>query len=184
MLNLIISGHPQLQTGSLSNRIIVQELQAKLPDAEIIDINTLYPQGQIVVAREQERLQLAKHIVLQFPLYWYALPYPLKNYLDRVFTHGFAHGGGAKLGGRALIFSFTTGAPETEYASGRSMNHDISAFMLPWQQTCALCQLRFYEVHSCGMMFIPGVSTDADKLAVENKARAHAQRLIKLLGEI
>lgn len=44
------------------------------------------------VAAEQDKLQRADAVVLQFPLWWYGLPAILKGWVDRVFVSGFAFG--------------------------------------------------------------------------------------------
>ena len=184
MRNLIIVGHPNYDTGSIANKKIIKELETRLTDASYINLSSLYPTFQIDVKAEQERLREAHNIVFEFPFYWYSMPGILKCYLDSVFTHGFAHGLQAVLSGKNLIYSFTTGAKDEEYAYGQAMNHPLSAFLTPFCQTAALCKLKFYEVHSCGMMYVPGISSDADRIEVENKAQDHAARLIKLLEEI
>lgn len=38
------------------------------------------------------------------------MPGLLKLWLDKIFQHGFSHGSKGKLGGKKLLFSFTTGA--------------------------------------------------------------------------
>ena len=44
------------------------------------------------VAQEQDRLQRADALIVQFPLWWYGMPAMLKGWFDRVFTSGFAFG--------------------------------------------------------------------------------------------
>lgn len=61
---------------------------------------------------EQEKLLRADLIIFQFPLWWYSVPAPLKGYIDRVFTVGFAYGGNSLLSGKKVLISTTTGAPK------------------------------------------------------------------------
>ena len=143
-------------------------------------LDRLYPDFNIDVAAEQAALVAADIIVWQFPFHWYALPALLKKWVDDVLVFGFAHGiGGDKLHGKKLILSFTTGAPAAAYAHGQPMNYTIDEFMPPLRQTALLCGMDFLApVHSCGMRFIPGVSSDADRANVEARGHNHADRLI------
>ncbi|HCN6987161.1 TPA: NAD(P)H-dependent oxidoreductase, partial [Escherichia coli] len=111
---LVISGHPEL-THSVANATILDEVETALPDVEIRRLDRLYPDGKFNIAAEQKSLLRADVIVWQFPFSWYGLPGLMKKWLDEVFVHGFAHGSTAKLGGKKLILSFTTGAPEELY---------------------------------------------------------------------
>lgn len=95
---LVVSGHPDLNH-SIANATILDELATALPDAEIRRLDLLYPDGKFNIAAEQESLLQADVIVWQFPFSWYGLPGLMKQWLDEVFVHGFAHGSTAKLGG-------------------------------------------------------------------------------------
>ena len=109
---LIVSGHPDLNH-SIANATILDEVETALPDVEIRRLDRLYPHGNINISAEQESLLRADVIVWQFPFSWYGLPGLMKQWLDEVFVHGFARGSTAKLGGKKLLLSFTTGAPQT-----------------------------------------------------------------------
>ena len=180
---LILSGHPDLDR-SLANRTILQDLQ-DVPGLSIEQrrLDRLYPDFRIDVAAEQAALVGADVIVWQFPLHWYALPALMKKWVDDVLVFGFAHGvGGDKLHGKPLIQSFTTGAPAAVYAHGQPMNYTIDEFLPPQRQTATLCGMDWQApIHSSGMMFIPGVSSDADRARVEAAAHNHADRLIAAL---
>lgn len=183
---LIISGHPDLDH-SLANRTILSDLQ-DLPGFQVEQrrLDRLYPDFRIDVAAEQAALVQADIIVWQFPLHWYALPALLKKWVDDVLVFGFAHGtGGDKLHGKVLIQSFTTGAPAEAYAHGKPMNFTIEEFLPPQRQTAALCGMEYRSpIHSSAMMFIPGVSSDADRANVEARAHNHADRLIAALRNL
>nr|XP_032654270.1 ribosyldihydronicotinamide dehydrogenase [quinone] [Chelonoidis abingdonii] len=56
---------------------------------------------------EQKKVQEAKLVIFQFPLYWFSMPAIMKDWTDRVLVQGFAHNfpqcygdGLLKLGGR------------------------------------------------------------------------------------
>jgi NAD(P)H dehydrogenase (quinone) len=64
------------------------------------------------IQREHQLLSEADLIIMQFPLWWYSMPAVLKGYIDRVFSMGWAYGGGQALGGKKVLVSMTTGAPD------------------------------------------------------------------------
>ena len=68
---LVISGHTNLEA-SVANKKILEVLAERLPDAEIVKLDRLYPDFRIDVAAEQARLLKADVIVLQFPVFWYS----------------------------------------------------------------------------------------------------------------
>lgn len=175
---LIISGHPDLDH-SVANREILNQLEKALPQAEIVRLDLVYPNYQIDVASEQNRLLNADTIVLQFPFYWYSYPALLKKWVDDVFVYGFAHGStGGKLAGKKLLISFTTGAAAEQYQPDGAMHHTVEQFLPAFQQLANLCQMQWLSpVYSNGMMTIPNVSTPEQIVEVQAKAVAHAERL-------
>jgi NAD(P)H dehydrogenase (quinone) len=64
------------------------------------------------IKREHQLLSEAELIIFQFPLWWYSMPALLKGYIDRVFSMGWAYGGGQALVGKKILVSMTTGAPD------------------------------------------------------------------------
>lgn len=103
---LVVSGHTDLNN-SVANKAILERLENKLPQAEFVYLDKLYSDFQIDVEAEQEKLLNADIIVLQFPIFWYAMPSLLSRWLEETFQHGFSHGStGDKLKGKKLIASF------------------------------------------------------------------------------
>lgn len=178
---LIISGHPNL-TDSIGNATILDEVAKALPEAEIRLLDALYPDYRINVAQEQEALLKADVIVWQFPFSWYSVPGLMKLWLDQVFVHGFAHGSTAKLGGKKLIISFTTGAPEGLYSPEGLFGHGIGHYMAQFETTALLCNLDLQDpVYTYGISY---AGRDEAKVR-EQKAMAkdHAERLIAAIKE-
>ncbi|PJK09917.1 NAD(P)H dehydrogenase [Lysobacteraceae bacterium NML08-0793] len=174
---LIISGHPNLGE-SVANRAILDEVAARLPQAQIRKLDALYPDWQIDIAAEQAALQQADIIVWQFPFHWYSLPALMKKWLDEVFVFGFAHGEGAVLGGKKLMVSFTTGAPAAAYARDALMKHAIEDYCAIFESTAILCGLALQPpIYSCGVSYTTRASAEA-RAAQITQAKAHAARLI------
>ena len=136
---LIVSGHTNLDD-SVANKEILYRLKELLPDVEFDLLSELYPDYKIDVEKEQEKLQKADIIVLQYPIFWYSMPSLLERWMEEVFQHGFSHGTtGDKLKGKRLIISFTTGAPEEAYTKEGRMRYTIGEFLNPIKATCKQC---------------------------------------------
>ncbi len=181
---LMISGHPNLKD-SVSNSKIIDEFKKLCPEAEIRYLDKLYPDFRIDVKNEQDSLRAADVIIFEFPFYWYSIPALLKKWYEDVMTHGFALGAsGTALSGKKVILSFTTGVAEEAYKKGGLMNYEIKDLMAPFFQSITGCRMKLFDcVYSTAMMYVPGISTEADKKELELKACEHAQRLSKKVLE-
>lgn len=177
---LIISGHPDL-TQSVGNSTILNEMAEAFPEAEIRRLDQLYPNYNIDIQAEQASLLKADVIVWQFPFSWYSLPGIMKVWLDEVFLHGFAHGSTAKLGGKKLVLSFTTGAPQALYSEDGFFGHRVEDYLAQFETTARLCNLELQQpVYTCGISY---ADRDAEKIAQQQiTAKQHAARLIALLN--
>lgn len=177
---LIISGHPDL-THSIGNATILEEVASALPQAEIRRLDALYPDNNINVSAEQAALLNADIIVWQFPFSWYSLPGIMKLWLDNVFVHGFAHGSTARLGGKKLILSFTTGAPQAFYATEGVFGHRLEDYLIQFETTARLCNLDFQKpIYTTGISY---ADRDQNKIAQQTlAAKQHASRLITQLN--
>ncbi len=179
---LVISGHPNLSQ-SIANKTIIDSLASGLNSAEIRQLDTLYPTEQIDVAAEQQALLDADVIVWQFPFYWYSMPALMKKWLDEVFLHGFAHGSTAKLGGKKLVISITTGAPEVAYQENAVMKHTMAQLVAPFESIAALCQLDLQKIS-----YLNGVSyvgRNEEKIAEQQQtAREYAEQLIQTINAL
>ena len=83
---LVLLAHPKLEHSK-----VISSLSAALSDFENVEINDLYeqyPDYNIDVQHEQERLISADIIIWMHPLYWYAAPPLLKQWIDLVLPHG------------------------------------------------------------------------------------------------
>ncbi len=95
------------------------------------------------VKAEQEKLLWADALILQFPLWWYAMPAILKGWVDRVYAYGFAYGVGEHsdthwgdrfgegiFAGKCAMLIVTTGGWEEHYAA-RGINGPIDDLLFP-----------------------------------------------------
>ena len=181
MKTLLIAGHPNLSQ-SVANAAILEEIAATLPDITVRNLCEVAPDGRFDVAAEQATLAEADLIVWQFPFHWYAMPWFMKKWLDEVFVHGFAHGTGAKLGGKKLLVSVTTGAPAAAYTGGPGSIGNIHDFVAAFESIVKVCGMEYL-----GAMWVNGMSYAADAEGIDRqkaKAKEYAARLIARIREI
>lgn len=176
---LIVSGHTD-PADSAANTAILKSLKTRLPGAEVDELAALYPDFQIDIKAEQEKLEKADILVFQFPLFWYSLPSLLERWMEETFQHGFSHGSsGNKLRGKKLLLSVTVGAPESMYHRDGAMGYEIEEF---FPAVYAMCRLTGMEY--AGAVYTFGVSytlreTPEGQREIEEKAAAHAERLVR-----
>jgi len=96
------------------------------------------------VPAEQAALGPARLVVWQHPIHWYSMPPLMKLWVDEVLSFGWAYGpGGSALRGKDLWLVTSTGGPEESYRPDRYNRYFFDAFLPPYDQTAALCGLRF-----------------------------------------
>jgi glutathione-regulated potassium-efflux system ancillary protein KefF len=114
------------------------------PRIEVRDLYTLYPDFAIDVQAEQAAAAAADLIVWVHPIHWYAMPALMKLWVDEVFSLGWSYGpGGRALAGKDLWLVASTGARQEAYHPSGYNRHFFDAFLPPYEQTAALCGLRF-----------------------------------------
>ena len=117
-------------------------------------------------------------IVWQFPVHWYSLPALLKKWLDDVFLFGFAYGTEYKLEGKKLLLSFTTGGVEESYQKGEK-SYPFSELLHVHRQTAYFTKMDFVEpVITYSMLYFPDVMPSEVLTEIQQKAKAHAERLV------
>jgi NAD(P)H dehydrogenase (quinone) len=92
---------------------------------------------------EQEKIDWADAIVLQFPLWWYGMPAILKGWFDRVFVKGYAYGvvdpddprrtlryGDGTLAGKRALLIVSSGSPEAALGP-RGINGQLDQVLFP-----------------------------------------------------
>ena len=176
---LIISGHPDLEK-SVSNATILDEFSKKLPEAKIRKLSELYPDYKIDVKAEQEAVLTADILVWQFPFYWYSTPALMKKWIDDVFLYGFAYGSQAKIKGKKLLISISTGADENSYKKEGFMQHEMKDYFAGFESTAILCGLDLLKV-----MYVNGMNSigkdEATIKQLKEKAISYADSVIEVL---
>ena len=173
---LVLVAHPELEQSRANSRLLraARELQAASAPGRIAvrDLYAIYPDYVIDVAAEQALLAQARLIVWQQPIHWYGMTPLLKLWVDEVLTFGWAYGpGGTALRGKDLWLVASTGGPEDSYRPDSYNRYFFDAFLPPYEQTAALCGLRFLP---------PAMLHGAHK-ASEAEIAAHAQNYVERL---
>jgi glutathione-regulated potassium-efflux system ancillary protein KefG len=149
---LIVFAHPALEKARVAPAML--KAASALPYFPVRDLYDLYPDLTIDVLAEQVALAVSDIVVLQFPLYWYSVPALLKEWLDLVWVPGWAYGKGGKvLHGMTLACAFSAGGSTEAYGPQGANRFTIAELMRPWEQTAALCGMRWiapFVIHNAG----------------------------------
>lgn len=137
----VIAAHPHWRESRVNRRLRDAALQ--LERVQLCDLYATYPDYDIAVATEQDRLDAARLVVLLHPIQWYGMPALMKLWVDEVLTYGWAYGGGNALQGKDVWLTTSTGGPQSAYQPTGYNRHFFDAFLPPYAQTAALCGMRF-----------------------------------------
>ncbi len=144
---LVITAHPQMEQSRINRRMMRSAAGlASAPSGPVVvrDLYSLYPDYLIDVPAEQALLAQASLVVWQHPIHWYSMPPLMKLWVDDVLSFGWAYGpGGTALRGKDLWLVATTGGPEDSYHPESYNRYFFDAFLPPYEQTAALCGMRF-----------------------------------------
>ncbi len=163
---LVIVAHPQLEQSRVNRHLMDAATQAAggAHRVAVRDLYALYPDYLIDAAAEKTALAAARLVVWQHPIHWYHMPPLMKLWVDDVLDFGWAYGpGGTALRGKDLWLVATTGGPEDSYRPDSYNRYFFDAFLPPYEQTAALC----------GMRFLPPLLLHGAHKAGEAQIRAH-----------
>ncbi|WP_394789185.1 NAD(P)H-dependent oxidoreductase [Rhodoferax sp.] len=170
----LLAAHPNWRASRVNQKLldIARALPVRDdgPQLEVQDLYANYPDYAIDVATEQARVEAADLLVLLHPIQWYSMPALQKLWFDEVLTYGWAYGvvsaetdetapagaPGTALRGKAMWLVLTTGGQEGSYQPDTDHSQHFDAFLPPYQQTAALCGMRFlpplvlHAAHSAG----------------------------------
>lgn len=183
---LLVAGHPDINTDSVGNKLIVDGIEKKLEGKVTVHkLGELYPDFKIDVEKEQQILVDHDIIIFQFPFFWYTAPALMKKWFDDVFVYGFSHGtGGDKLHGKKVILSVTTGAPAAAYTHEGVMGHTIEELLYVIDTT-----IKMTGMEKIGLVKTSGISYTARANGlhptpeVEALLEKHIDGVVEILNE-
>ena len=138
MSTVLLLAHPDFPA-SRANRALLDGL-GDIPDLDVAELYSLYPDGRIDVRLERERLLRADRLVFQFPLQWYSTPALLKQWQDVVLTPLFylEPDVAASTAGLPFLAATTTGGPSMSYRSGGDAM-TVNELLAPLRATARKC---------------------------------------------
>lgn len=162
---LLVLSHP-FYNNSLANKAVVDKLKELIPNMEISHLEKLYPDYKIDIKKEQEKLNKADSIILEFPMFWYNAPSMMRKYFEDVLAHGYAYGSsGTALKGKKLIVSMTMGAPDEVYKDKMSAQNVVGTGM---EALAKLCNLKYEGIFAtAGVMYFIKDKPDVLKKKME-----------------
>ncbi len=139
---LILFAHPRYEK-SRANKALLDGLR----DQQFITVHDLYenyPDFNIDVAREQALLLDHQIIVWHNPFFLYGAPAMIKQWVDLVLEHGWAHGEGAdNLANKQVFSAITTGGTRSSYSHGGFNRYTIPELLRPLEQVSNLCRMTW-----------------------------------------
>jgi glutathione-regulated potassium-efflux system ancillary protein KefF len=167
----VLAAHPHWRDSRVNRRMLAAA--RGVPGVDVNDLYGSYPDFAIDVEAEHARLARASLVVLLHPIQWYSMPALQKLWLDDVLSYGWAYGpGGTALQGKDCWLVTTTGSPEASYHPQGYHRYFFDAFLPPYEQTAALC----------GMRFLPPLVLHGARSAAEDEVAAHVDVFAQRLG--
>ncbi|AHF04171.1 potassium transporter KefG [Marichromatium purpuratum 984] len=168
---LVLFAHPSLERSEVNRPLMLAT--SGVEGVTLVDLYAEYPDFQIDVDHEQQRLLDHDVIVFMHPLYWYSTPSILKEWQDLVLEYGFAYGSqGTALHGKLFFDALTAGGPEAAYRAEGFNHFTIRELLHPLEQTARLC----------GMRYLPPFALFGARTAVEERlVDAHVADWVRLL---
>ncbi|HBU80683.1 MAG TPA: flavodoxin family protein [Paenibacillus sp.] len=140
---LVIVAHPNMET-SVINKRWIEELQQYPEKYTIHELYKVYPDGHINVQQEQQLIESHDELILQFPFYWFSSPPLLKQWLDDVFTYGWAYGSkGDKLQQRKVALAVSAGIKEVDYTEEGKYRYTLGQLLSPFETTMLYCDADY-----------------------------------------
>jgi glutathione-regulated potassium-efflux system ancillary protein KefF len=168
---LVLTAHPQMEQSRV-NRTLYKAAK-KSGHATVRDLYRLYPDYLIDIEAERALLLQAKLVVWQHPIHWYSMPPLMKLWVDEVLGFGWAYGpDGHALRGKDLWLVSSTGGPDDSYRPDSYNRYHFDAFLPPYEQTAALC----------GMRFLPPLVLHGAHRVGAAELQAHADTFVQHLG--
>ncbi|MBN1474347.1 MAG: NAD(P)H-dependent oxidoreductase [Syntrophaceae bacterium] len=170
---LILFAHPRFEK-SKTNRALLKNIK-QVAGVTLYDLYEEYPDFNIDIEREKELLLAHEIIIWHHPLYMYSAPALLKQWMDLVLEHGWAHGShGNNLKDKIIFNTLTIGGTKEAYAPNGHNRFTIREFLIPFEQTANLCK----------MIYLPPFAVHGTHLLTEKDLNEYARLYQTLLEKL
>ena len=171
---LILFAHPSLDRSEVNRPMA--DAAGEIDDVTLVDLYAEYPDFQIDIDREQQRLLDHDVIIFLHPLYWYSTPAILKEWQDLVLEHGFAYGtDGTALHGKICLNAITAGGLKEAYCAEGFNHFTLRELLQPLEQMANLC----------GMIYLPAFALFGSRTAIEEgRLQTHLNDWLRLLSAL
>jgi len=170
---LILFTHPRFEK-SKTNRALLTNIE-RIDGVTLNDLYEQYPDFNIDTGRERELLTAHQVIIWHHPFYMYSAPAMLKQWIDLVLEHGWAHGrGGDHLKNKIIFNVITSGGTREVYAANAFNRFTIREFLAPFDQTANLCK----------MIYLPPFAVQGTHLLTKEALKYHVTMYHTLLEEL
>lgn len=139
---LILHAHPSPRRSEVIGPMA--RVAEWMPGVTVVDLYSEYPNFDIDVDAEHERLEENQVLIFLHPIYWYSTPAMLKEWQDLVLEYGWAYGeNGTALRGKTFFSACSTGGPASAYGPEGYNHYTMRQLLSPLEQTAALCGMRY-----------------------------------------
>lgn len=151
---LILFAHPRFEKSKI-NRALLANI-GQMQEVSLHDLYEEYPDFNVDIEREKELLRAQDIIAWHHPLYLYSAPALLKQWMDMVLEHGWAHGNrGNNLKDKLIFNVLTIGGTREAYTARGHNKFTIGEFLTPFEQTANLCKMTYlppFAVHGTHLL--------------------------------
>ena len=141
MKTLVLLFHPNLKNSKVNQKMY--DTINGMKNVEIRNMYDLYPDFKIDVKAEQQAMEKADRIILQFPIRWYSSPALLKQWEDAVFEAGWAYMGSRALDDKEFTVAVSFGAGGYEH--GGYSHYTPHEILRPFQATAYRIGMKFMK---------------------------------------
>lgn len=145
---LVIQAHDNMKNSRVNKRFS-KEIE-NLENVEIRDLKALYPDYKINIQAEQEAIKKANKVVFQFPMFWFNAPSILKEWMDKVYSLGFAFDvtkdgyQRRELNGKEFMLAVSMGGAEAAYEKENGYK-SVNECLTPYIYTAKFCGMQVSE---------------------------------------
>lgn len=139
---LVLFAHPAQSRSEVNLPLYHIALDHKAVTA--VDLYAEYPDFNINIEREQQRLCDHDVIIFLYPLFWYSTPALLKEWQDLVLEYGFAYGHkGKALAGKYFFCAVSAGGEEKAYQTDGFNHFTIRQLLQPLEQMASITNMIY-----------------------------------------